>query len=149
MVSIQQKKWKNCESCESCEMLRNVSNVANVAKVANVAEVANGAKVAKVAKVANVAEVANVVKVAKVAKFVKVSKVRKCQEIVTKINVQNETGKTFHDELQQILKLGRDIKVIPWTARASLRSKTRESPALSIFVFPIWQKPGEYKKRTH
>ena len=31
--------------------------------------------------------------------------------------------KTFHDEIQQILKLGSAIKVIPWTARASSRSK--------------------------
>ena len=32
--------------------------------------------------------------------------------------------KTSHDEIEQILKLGRDVKVIPWTARASSRSKT-------------------------
>ena len=31
--------------------------------------------------------------------------------------------KTFHDEIQQFLKLGRDIKVIPWTAGESSRSK--------------------------
>ena len=29
----------------------------------------------------------------------------------------------FHDEIQQFLKLGLDIKVIPWTDRASSRSK--------------------------
>jgi hypothetical protein len=31
--------------------------------------------------------------------------------------------KTFHDEIQQFLKLGWDIKVIPWTAGESSRSK--------------------------
>ena len=31
--------------------------------------------------------------------------------------------KMFHDEIQQFLKLGWDIKVIPWTAGASSRSK--------------------------
>ena len=33
--------------------------------------------------------------------------------------------KTFHDEIQQFLKLGLDIKVIPWTVRASSRSKIK------------------------
>ena len=31
--------------------------------------------------------------------------------------------KTFHDEIEQFLKLGWDIKVIPWTAGESSRSK--------------------------
>ena len=31
--------------------------------------------------------------------------------------------KTFHDEIEQFSKLGREIKVIPWTAGESSRSK--------------------------
>ena len=37
----------------------------------------------------------NVAKLANVEKLAKVAKVRKCQEIVTKRNVQNETGKNY------------------------------------------------------
>ena len=47
--------------------------------------------------------------------------------------------KTFHDEIQQILKLGSAIKVIPWTAGESSRSKkiynVCENVALNSYVF--------------
>ena len=53
--------------------------------------------------------------------------VRKCQQIVTKSNVQNETGKiilwqntTVFEKLSCLIII---IKRIPWTARASSRSK--------------------------
>ena len=48
--------------------------------------------------------------------------------------------KTFHDEIEQLLKLGCFIKVIPWTARASSRSKK----SLLLFWFALLLGSSEY-----
>ena len=45
--------------------------------------------------------------------------------------------KTFHDEIQQILKLGSAIKVIPWTARASSRSKINHCLTNKLYIVAL------------
>ena len=68
--------------------------------------------------------------------------VRKCQEIVTKSNIQNETGKNnFVTKYSFLKKLScLIIKVIPWTARASSRSKIGENMVKTSdeFIISHW-----------